>query len=274
MTDAVPLMSGAHVGANGIRQHYLRYGGKGEPVIVVPGITSPAATWGFVGARLGARYDTYVLDVRGRGLSSAGPNLDYSLDAYAKDVDAFAAALGLSSYRLVGHSMGGRIAAKVASCHGGPVSHVALIDPPLTGPGRKAYVQPLAFYLKAIREAQAGTLDFARARASYPLWTEEQVRQRIEWLPTCDETAIARTHAGFSDEEIHTELLNIMARLLLMVAGKGGVIDAGDIAEVLALQPATIVKTIAGAGHMIPFEKPEEFFTELDRFLESPPSQA
>ena len=108
---------GAHVFANGIRQHYLRYGGAqaGPPVVLVPGITSPAATWGFVGERFGRGFDTYVLDVRGRGLSSAGPELDYSLDTYAKDVSEFASALRLQPYLLVGHSMGGSIATKTAA---------------------------------------------------------------------------------------------------------------------------------------------------------------
>jgi N-formylmaleamate deformylase len=54
------FLYGAHVHANGIRQHYLRYGGS-EPgaratrdaVVILPGITSPAVTWGFVGERFG-----------------------------------------------------------------------------------------------------------------------------------------------------------------------------------------------------------------------------
>ncbi|KAA9166273.1 alpha/beta hydrolase, partial [Delftia sp. BR1] len=106
---------GGNVHANGIRQHYLRYGGaEGEraqrdAVILIPGITSPAVTWGFVAEHLGRQFDTYVLDVRGRGLSSSGPGLDYSLDAQAADVAAFAQALGLQRWALVGHSMGGRI---------------------------------------------------------------------------------------------------------------------------------------------------------------------
>ena len=54
---------GAHAHANGIRQHYMRYGGERagrDAVIVIPGITSPAATWGFVAERLGRQFDTYV----------------------------------------------------------------------------------------------------------------------------------------------------------------------------------------------------------------------
>ena len=91
------LLYGANVFANGIRQHYLRYGGTGRPVVLIPGITSPAITWGFVAERLASRYDVYVLDVRGRGLSSSGPDLDYGLDAMADDVCAFATALGLEA---------------------------------------------------------------------------------------------------------------------------------------------------------------------------------
>src|SRR5450432_2089607 len=81
------LLYGAHISANGIRQHYLRYGGQGQPIVIVPGITSPAITWGFVAERLARSFDVYVLDVRGRGLSQAGPSLDYSLDVYAGDVE-------------------------------------------------------------------------------------------------------------------------------------------------------------------------------------------
>ncbi len=42
------FLYGGNIFANGIRQHYLRYGGKGPAVILIPGITSPAITWGFV----------------------------------------------------------------------------------------------------------------------------------------------------------------------------------------------------------------------------------
>src|SRR3546814_13889386 len=95
------FMYGANLHANGIRQHYLRYGGSGVPMLLVPGITSPAITWGFIAERLAERYDVYVLDVRGRGLSQADPNLDYSPDACARDVTGFVRALGIGDSHLV-----------------------------------------------------------------------------------------------------------------------------------------------------------------------------
>ena len=84
------FLYGANVHANGIRQHYLRYGGSDgtrasrDAVVVLPGITSPAVTWGFVGERFGRVFDTYLLDIRGRGLTEAADAMDYSLDAQAQ----------------------------------------------------------------------------------------------------------------------------------------------------------------------------------------------
>ncbi|MDT8466869.1 alpha/beta hydrolase, partial [Alcaligenes nematophilus] len=101
------FLYGGHVHANGIRQHYLRYGGSSEgrdqrpAVIIVPGITSPAVTWGFVGEQFGKHFDTYIQDVRGRGLSEAAEGMDYSLDAQADDLIALAQALGLKDYIVV-----------------------------------------------------------------------------------------------------------------------------------------------------------------------------
>ena len=72
---------------------------------MLPGITSPASTWDFVARRLAATNDVYVLDIRGRGLSQGGSELDYSLDAYAADVVAFASALRFDRFMLLGHWM-------------------------------------------------------------------------------------------------------------------------------------------------------------------------
>jgi pimeloyl-ACP methyl ester carboxylesterase len=57
-----PPRQGRHVVANGIRLHFVRLGNGRPPLILLPGITSPAVTWEFVAASLAARNDVYVLD--------------------------------------------------------------------------------------------------------------------------------------------------------------------------------------------------------------------
>ena len=261
------FLYGAHVRANGIRQHYLRYGGRGRPLVLVPGITSPAITWGFVGERLGADFDTYVLDVRGRGLSEGGPHLKYTLDDYAGDVAEFAAALKLKPYIVVGHSMGGRIAARLGHRYPQNIARMVIVDPPLSGPGRRPYVRPLNFYTDAINQARQGLLNFEGMRATYPQWSEENLRLRAEWLHTCDDTAIADTVRGFQEEEIHSDLPALRMPTLLVVAGKGGVINDADITEVRGLLPTIAIRKVEHTGHMIPFDDLEAFVDSMKGFL-------
>jgi N-formylmaleamate deformylase len=266
-SPASRFLYGAHVHANGIRQHYLRYGGGGDPLVVIPGITSPAITWGFVGERLGQKYDTYILDTRGRGLSASPGNADYSLDAYAKDVAALGDALQLPPFHLIGHSMGGRAAARMALLYPGHLQRVVLIDPPLSGPGRRPYVRDLTFYLQSIHQARKGLLTVEQVRRTYPGWTEEQLHQRVEWLHTCDDTAVAMSLRSFNEEEIHPDLASIRLPTLLLAAGKGGVILDAELAEVRALAPSIQIERIQQCGHLIPFDDLDFFVKSVDRFL-------
>ncbi|MCT9117584.1 alpha/beta hydrolase [Cupriavidus gilardii] len=273
MTASFPY--GGNVLGNGIRQHYLRYGGPGEgrdardPVIVVPGITSPAITWGFVGERFGGQFDTYVLDVRGRGLSEAGDALDYSLDAQAADVIAFAEALGLRRYSLVGHSMGARIGLRAARARPAGLARLAMIDPPVSGPGRRPYPSQLPWYVDSIRLARRG-IDAEGMRAFCPTWTEAQLRLRAEWLHTCDERAVVASFDGFHQDDVHADMPHVAVPALLMVAGRGDVIRPEDVEEIRGLMPQLQVARVPDAGHMIPWDDEAGFYRAFGDFLGAP----
>ncbi len=266
---------GAHAQANGIRLHYLRYGGtegaraQRDPIILVPGITSPAITWGFVAERFGRHFDTYVIDVRGRGLSSASEALDYSLDAQADDLIAFAKALGLSRYSVVGHSMGGRIAIRAAGRRPAGLVRVAAVDPPVSGPGRRPYPAALPWYVDSIRKARQG-MSAAQMREYCPTWSEAHLRLRAEWLHTCDERAIVSSFEGFQTDDIHADLARIGVPLLLMTAERGDVVREDDVAEIRSLVPDLRDVRVADAGHMIPYDQEEAFHRAFGGFLGHP----
>ncbi|CAN7631398.1 N-formylmaleamate deformylase [compost metagenome] len=272
------FLYGGHVHANGIRQHYLRYGGNDgaraarDPVIIVPGITSPAVTWGFVGERFGASFDTYVLDVRGRGLSSAEAGLDYSLDAQARDMVAFAEAICLRRYSVVGHSMGARIGVRAAAGRPDGLARLVLVDPPVSGPGRRAYPAQLPWYVDSIRLSRQGT-DVEGMRRFCPTWTDEQLRLRAEWLHTCNEDAVVRSFEDFHRDDIHADMPRITVATLLMTAGRGDVVRAEDVAEIRTLLPGVLVSHVAGAGHMVPWDDEAGFYAALGDFLGAPLTQ-
>ncbi len=239
----------------------------------MPGITSPAVTWGFVAERFSRHFDTYVLDVRGRGLSEASDSLDYGVDACAADVAAFAEALGLDSYQLVGHSMGARIGIRLAHNHPRGLAKLVLIDPPVSGPGRRRYPSQLPWYIDSIRLAQRG-ITIEQMRQFCPTWTEEQLRLRAEWLQTCNERAIVTTFDGFHQDDIHSDVPHIKVPALLMVAGRGGVIQAEDQKELEQLLPGLHVAHVPNAGHMVPWDDEEGFYAAFGNFLGHPITQA
>ncbi|PZQ83078.1 MAG: alpha/beta hydrolase [Ancylobacter novellus] len=254
------MARGYNVHANGIRQHLIHHPGTGAALLLIPGITSPAVTWGFVADRLAARFDVHVLDVRGRGLSEAG-DLDYSLDAMARDALAVITATGWDRPVLLGHSMGARVAIRAARLDQRPVGGLVLVDPPVSGPRRRAYPSAWPWYEDSIRMAQKGC-SAEDMRRFCPSWTDEQVGLRAEWLHTCQLDAIRTAYDGFHTDDIHLDLPQISVPIRLVVAGGAQVIQPGDVDEIRTLAPQIEVRTVERAGHMIPWDN-------LDGFLDA-----
>ena len=269
------LQYGANVAANGIRQHYLRYGGthgtrsERAAIILIPGITSPAITWGFVCEVFGREFDTYVIDVRGRGLSEASSTLDYSLTAQADDVVAFADALGLKRFTLVGHSMGARIAARAATRKPIGLESVVLVDPPVSGPGRREYPSKLPWYVDSMALARAG-VGAEAMRAFLPTWTDQELQLRAEWLHTCDERAIIASFEGFHIDDFHADAAQLHVPSLLITAERGDVVCDEDVAELQRATPSMQHVRVPNAGHMIPWDNATGFYAAFGDFLDAP----
>lgn len=258
------MTNGYSVHANGIRHHLIRYAGQGPQMLLIPGITSPAITWGFVAERLAERYDVHVLDVRGRGLSEAG-DLDYSLDAMADDAIALVEACGLNKPIVMGHSMGARTAIRAARKNAEPFSGLILLDPPVSGPGRRAYPSAWPWYGDSIRMAQKGC-SAEDMRKFCPTWTDEQLALRAEWLHTCQYTAIKTAYDGFHTDDIHADLPHLKLPVRLVKAGAAPVIGPDDLAEIASLCPAIETRIVEGAGHMIPWDNLDGFLNAVMDF--------
>ncbi|MGD1953782.1 MAG: acetoin dehydrogenase dihydrolipoyllysine-residue acetyltransferase subunit [Sphingomonadales bacterium] len=103
-------------------------GGDGTPVIMVHGYGGDRDNWLFNQDALAADRDVIALDLPGHGGSTKDIK-DPSLKGLAKLVNDFAGALGLETYHLMGHSMGGAVALEAASQAGGAVVSVVTVCP-------------------------------------------------------------------------------------------------------------------------------------------------
>lgn len=117
---------------DGIRTRYLE-AGKGHPdsVVFIHGLGSSADRWLDIPLALSLQYHTVALDLPGFGMAEKPQDgFTYSIGEYASIVSKMTQELGMLGNRttLVGHSLGGYIAAEVAIRERSLVDKLVLID--------------------------------------------------------------------------------------------------------------------------------------------------
>ncbi|MDV8071349.1 alpha/beta hydrolase [Rhodococcus sp. IEGM 1366] len=245
--------------------HVLDYGGAGKPVLILPGISSPAITMDFVARRLTDLVRPITVDIRGRGLSDSASS--YSLDDYAEDVEAIVNDLDLEGVTLLGHSMGARIAAVTAARKNVTVSSLILVDPPMSGPGRAPYPTTLPVFLDQLGQAQRGTT-VAEVAHSWPRWPEAEQRLRAHWLSSCDGYAIGATHRGFETEDFFDTWPQLTGEVALVYGRASPVVTAEGVAYAEFTNPGAEFVSVPDAGHMVFWDNPDGALTVVRHLLQ------
>ena len=94
------------VQANGIRLHYLDWGGKGETLLFLAGLGNNAHVFDALAPKLIGHFHVLGITRRGFGLSDK-PETGYDIHTRVEDIRAFLDALKIRRVSLVGHSIAG-----------------------------------------------------------------------------------------------------------------------------------------------------------------------
>jgi pimeloyl-ACP methyl ester carboxylesterase len=128
LSDIV-LPSEHHLLLRRMRFHYLDWGTAGlPPVVFLHGGGLNAHTWDLVCAALRNERHCLAPDQRGHGESEWSPEMDYSTESHARDLEAFVDTLGLQRFVLVGMSLGGVNALAWAGTHSRRLAGLVLVD--------------------------------------------------------------------------------------------------------------------------------------------------
>jgi len=117
---------------DGLRIAY-RVQGLGPDVLFVHGWGSSGRMWQTMMDALSSGFRCWAIDLAGFGDSQKPPAEWYSIANYVQLVTAFTAQMGLDHLPVIGHSMGGMIAATLAVEQPGLISRVVVISPVVTG---------------------------------------------------------------------------------------------------------------------------------------------
>lgn len=104
-----------------------RWGDRGPVVLAIHGITATHMSWPYVARELQDEAQVIAPDLRGRGGSRGLPG-PYGMKAHADDCIAILDHLGVDKAVVLGHSMGGFVAAVMALHYPDRVSDLILMD--------------------------------------------------------------------------------------------------------------------------------------------------
>lgn len=246
---------------------------NGPPLLLMHGLSGNQRTWKPLMPYLKDHYQVYAIDQRGHGLSGH-PGV-YDIGLMTNDAIQFVeSVIGEKTY-LIGHSMGARIALRLAASRGDLLRAVVLEDPPLGfGPTIEGLKSIFEFWLSLCRK-QISEKDMAAEILEFNGdGDEDQARYKAQTLKQLDpwvlDLALQRKlWDGWSFLE---EFSKVRCPAMLMQADTkcGGVMDE-DLSKIPELQAENWSwEYFEGVGHSIHYEITEEFCHRVRSLFTSP----
>jgi pimeloyl-ACP methyl ester carboxylesterase len=240
--------------------------GQGAPLLFLHGAGGLLADNPFLD-RLAARYQVFAPELPGYGESSGEALLEDMLDFTLHGWDVVRA-LGLSRPHLVGHSMGGMIAAEMACVAPNDLGRLVLAAsaglwiPAHPIPDIFAFLPhefaELLFHDRAAGEALlTGGLDFTNLEALKEFYIAHTRRLSMA----------GKIMFPIPNRRLSKRLYRLTAPTLLLWGTHDRLIPPVYAERFQRLIPHAELALIDAAGHMLPYEQPEAFAAAVERFL-------
>lgn len=213
----------------------------GPVVVLLHALAGNSSTWSrLTRALVSHGYRVIAPDLRGHGRSAWTG--DYRLDSVQRDVVGVLDALDIAEFDLIGHSLGGHIAALLAGRRPDRVRKLVLEDPP--PPPRSGEPQP----------AKRGVAWTSALQGLFRRGFDRRVVPQV----------LMQLHAP--DPLWWDGLAAIKAPALVISGGPRSHVPLDSLAEVTAEVPKAELLTIP-AGHRVHSTRPAEFRDTVLRFL-------
>lgn len=260
---------------NGINLYYELHG-RGEPLVLIPGLGYDGWMWHRMIPGLAARYQVIRIDNRGVGQSDipAGP---YTAQMLAADIVGLLDALGLPKAHIMGHSMGGFIAQALVLDYPDRVDKLILSATNFGGP---RHVPISAEAMVVLTDMSGDPIERLRrgiAVSCAPGFVEanaEFVEQWVAWRvahpidPTGYQAQLA-IGLGLISEAAAFEhrLAAVTAPTLILFGAEDKVVPPANAPLLANRIPAARVEILPNAGHFFPFETPDAANAAVIRFV-------
>jgi pimeloyl-ACP methyl ester carboxylesterase len=257
----------------GLRFHFLEWGDPGAPaVLLLHGGNQSSHSWDLVSLHLSDRYHVFALDQRGHGDSEWSRELDYSMEAKAADALAFIEQAQLTAPVIVGHSMGGLVAMRMALSSEEVARGFVLVDigPELSPKGvdvvHNFVVGNVEFDDLEDFLDNVAKYDRFRSREHIARTVKYNMMSRVDgkFVSKVDHRRVPDPH----DRPVELDRLASLTCPVLVVRGAESEILEAEAAErFVAALPNGRLMTVPGAGHNVHGANTPGFLDAIGPFL-------
>ena len=278
-------MRAEHLRIAGSRIHYLE-GGAGPAVVLLHGLGNSSVAWRRVVPQMAARFHLVIPDLPGFGHSDPVPGRPL-LRAYASVVETLVDHVSPADpVALVGNSVGGAVALRMALDRPDRVSRLVLVDPAGVGHGvpmwwRLAHVEPVVRFLAApaltvtprgIIESVIGAAYRRMAFADPSSVPEATVRLFSSRLASRDRISrflrAAHDIVDSFESEVQRHERPIPVPVLAVWGRHDRLVPLSDALALLERMGSAELRIVEGAGHSPQLERPKAFLDAVMGFLE------
>jgi esterase len=250
--------------------HAKQYGSAGSNLIVIHGLFGNADNWHSIAQSLSEHFTVYCIDLPNHGESSAMANATYPKMAEA--VLEWAAQNKISTFYLLGHSMGGKVAMQMAAIAPEQIKRLIVVD--IAPVDYQASHTRILEGLQAIDASQpssrkeADTLlsQYESNLAVRQFLLKNLVRSEQGFKLALSVNNIADNYSIILKKPIIDSAIDIPT---LFIKGENSDYIVAEYQEATTtLFPNASFKIISGAGHWLHAEKPLPFTSLVKRFLQ------
>jgi 2-succinyl-6-hydroxy-2,4-cyclohexadiene-1-carboxylate synthase len=266
----------AKIDVNGVKLFYRDTASDLPPLLCLHGRWGRGETWTDLMSRLGDRYRIIAPDQRGHGLSDR-PVARYASQDLASDAYGLMEQLGLGPTIVVGHSMGGRVAAHVAATYPHLVRALAILDEGADGPQHLSSMPP-----EDVPNVDPLTSKWPTPYPSYEealrdlssRFTSTGVRYFLESLVETVEgyDFLFSPYAMSAIATYHQQWFEILPRIqcpVLLVRATESWCLSKEVAERMRpmIRDCTYFE-VSQSDHMVYVDNPDQFYPGFEQFLD------
>lgn len=254
---------------------------NGPDIVFIPGLGSTASAWRSTATQLQNRYRVHLITLRGFGQTDIGANASGGLEGPAtNEIRRYIVQQNLQRVSVVGHSMGGHIALRVAAVAPDRVSRVMVVDAAPFFPAlideraTVASVEPIARVgYQALMLFGDQALQSQAARIGGDLGAAGDVLFRSLGLQGGDRRVLAQGLYEVMTVDLRPRLPAIRAPVTLVYGWSADSnnprnrLDALWRASFRTLTSPIRYERIEGAEHQVMIEQPTRFMQAMNRFL-------